>query len=148
MRTKVVFAAAALVALAFVVKPVVAHHSFSAEFDATKPFKLSGPVTKVEWMNPHTFFYIDVTDEKTGKVTNWAMEMGSPNGLMRQGWTPQHDEDRRRRDRRGQHGEGWQPDGQRALGGAERHRSAAVRGIEPGHHSVNLASGRFQRVHS
>ena len=87
MRTKVVFAAAALVALALVVQPLVAHHSFSAEFDAAKPFKLSGPVTKVEWMNPHTFFYIDVKDEKSGKVTNWAMEMGSPNGLMRQGWT-------------------------------------------------------------
>jgi hypothetical protein len=66
---------------------VLAHHSFSAEFDASKPFKMTGSVTKVEWMNPHTFFYIDVTDEKTKKVTNWAMEMGSPNGLMRQGWT-------------------------------------------------------------
>jgi len=63
-----------------------AHHSFAAEFDAAKPFKLSGTVTKVEWQNPHTFFYIDVTDEK-GKVTNWAMEMGSPNGLTRAGWT-------------------------------------------------------------
>jgi hypothetical protein len=63
-----------------------AHHSFAAEFDAAKPFKLTGTVTKVEWQNPHTFFYIDVTDEK-GKVTNWAMEMGSPNGLTRNGWT-------------------------------------------------------------
>ena len=66
---------------------VSAHHSFSAEFDATKTFKMTGTVTKIEWMNPHTFFYIDVTDDKTKKVTNWAMEMGSPNGLMRQGWT-------------------------------------------------------------
>ena len=64
-----------------------AHHSFSAEFDAKKPFKMTGTVTKLEWMNPHVFFHIDVLDEKTGKVVNWAMEMGGPNGLLRNGWT-------------------------------------------------------------
>ena len=86
MRTKIAIVVAGFALLASV-KPMIAHHSFSAEFDANKPFKMTGTVTKVEWMNPHTFFYIDVTDEKTKKVTNWAMEMGSPNGLMRQGWS-------------------------------------------------------------
>ena len=66
--------------------PVHAHHSFAALYDANKPVKLTGPVTKVEWMNPHAYFYVDVTDE-TGKVVNWALEMGSINGLMRAGWT-------------------------------------------------------------
>ena len=86
MRTKlgVVIAACALVLAA---KPLIAHHSFAAESDANKPFTMTGTVTKVEWMNPHTYFYIDVKDAKTGKVNNWGMEMGSPNGLMRAGWT-------------------------------------------------------------
>jgi len=86
MRTTLL-AAALGVGLLLAAVPVVAHHSFAAEFDAGKPFKLTGVVTKIEWQNPHTFFYLDITDEGTKKVTNWAFEMGSPNGLMRNGWT-------------------------------------------------------------
>src|SRR5450631_246169 len=65
--------------------PVAAHHSFAAEYDAKKPIKLKGVITKVDWMNPHVYFYIDVEDEK-GVITNWAFEMGPPNGLQRAGW--------------------------------------------------------------
>jgi uncharacterized protein DUF6152 len=84
MRTKfVAFAAAAGFVLATV--SVIAHHSFAAEFDANQPVNLKGTVTKIEWMNPHTYFYMDV--ESDGGVINWGLEMGSPNGLMRQGWT-------------------------------------------------------------
>ena len=85
MRTKL-FVAAAGLGLMLASVPAIAHHSFAAEFDAAKPIKLTGSVAKVEWMNPHTYFYIDVKDEK-GQTTNWGLEMGSPNGLMRQGWT-------------------------------------------------------------
>jgi hypothetical protein len=65
--------------------PGLAHHSFSAEYDRAKNVSLKGTVTKVEWMNPHARFYLDVADG--GKTTNWEFELGSPNGLMRQGWT-------------------------------------------------------------
>lgn len=64
-----------------------AHHSFEAEFDRTKPVSLSGVVTKVEWTNPHVWFWVNVKDEATGKSVNWGCEMGSPNALERNGWT-------------------------------------------------------------
>ena len=64
-----------------------AHHSFAAEYDSNKPLKLQGAVTKIEWQNPHVYFYIDVRDEKTGNVVNWAFEMGAPAVIQRNGWT-------------------------------------------------------------
>lgn len=67
-------------------QPVVAHHAFSAEFDAEKRVKLTGAVTRLDWTNPHAWIYVDVKDE-TGKVANWGFELASPNGLMRSGWT-------------------------------------------------------------
>jgi hypothetical protein len=66
--------------------PALAHHAFAAEYDAKKPIQLTGTVTKLEWANPHTWFYVDVKDD-SGKVTNWGFEMGSPNILLRAGWT-------------------------------------------------------------
>jgi hypothetical protein len=68
------------------VVPVAAHHSFSAEYDSKKVTTITGTVTKVEWMNPHVYFFIDV-EGADGKVANWACEMGPPNGLQRSGWT-------------------------------------------------------------
>lgn len=64
----------------------LAHHSFQAEYDAKKPVNLTGTVTKVEWTNPHARFYIDVKDS-SGKVTNWNLELASPNVLKRLGWS-------------------------------------------------------------
>ena len=75
-----------VVGLALAAGKTAAHHSFAAEFDRNKPVTLTGTVTKVEWTNPHVWFYINVKDEKTGKVENWGAEMGPPHGLQRQGW--------------------------------------------------------------
>ena len=66
--------------------PVMAHHSFAAEYDSKKPVTLKGIVTKVDWMNPHVYFYLDVKDEK-GDITNWALEMGPPTLLQKAGWS-------------------------------------------------------------
>jgi len=66
--------------------PAVAHHSFDAEYDGNKTIVLMGVVTKVEWMNPHARFYVDVK-ENDGSVTSWNLELGSPASLIRRGWT-------------------------------------------------------------
>jgi len=74
------------IGLLLAVRPLVAHHSFAAEFDDSKPVKLTGAVTKFEWTNPHAWIYIDAKDE-SGNVNNWGFELAAASGLMRGGWT-------------------------------------------------------------
>ena len=86
MRTKlfsVVAGAAVLVAVA--AAPVIAHHSFAAEFDAKRPVKMTGTVVKMEWINPHSWIHIDVK-KADGTVERWMVEGGAPNALLRRGW--------------------------------------------------------------
>ncbi|MGA2715001.1 MAG: DUF6152 family protein [Bryobacteraceae bacterium] len=84
MRTKLVcFTAGLLLAAA---APMLAHHAFSAEYDRTKPVKVTGTVSKVEWLNPHVWFYVDVKDD-TGKITTWGFSGGPPGMLQRSGIT-------------------------------------------------------------
>lgn len=81
------FFALALIVAASLAAPLWAHHSFAAQYDSNKPVNLTGAVTKIEWNNPHVYFYIDVKDEQTGRVANWAFEMGAPAVIQRNGWT-------------------------------------------------------------
>lgn len=83
IRAAVVASIAGVLAAAL---PTYAHHSFPAQYDETQPVELTGTVTRVEWTNPHIFIYIDVADEESGEVVNWALEMGGPNSLLRLGW--------------------------------------------------------------
>ena len=83
---KTAFIGAALTVSIFLASaPLIAHHAFAAEFDRDKPVTLVGKVTKIEWVNPHTWIHMDVTD-KSGKVVTWRVEGGAPNALMRRGW--------------------------------------------------------------
>ena len=77
--------AASLLGLALATNPVHAHHSFAAEFDVAKPITITGPVTKMEWANPHIFLHVDAKDD-AGNVTSWAIEMGNIMALIRLGW--------------------------------------------------------------
>lgn len=85
MRTQISILIACF-GLLLAVRPVVAHHSFSAEFDVDQPVTLRGTLTKMEWTNPHCWFYLDVKD-KSGETVNWGVEAGTPNALLRLGFT-------------------------------------------------------------
>jgi hypothetical protein len=83
LKTKI--SLGSLVLAVLLVAPVLAHHSFSAEFDGTKPIQLKGVVTRIDWANPHVYFYVDVKGVD-GKVENWGCETAGPGGLLRRGW--------------------------------------------------------------
>ena len=81
---KPLFLSLAFIGSSLVIQTALAHHAFSAEYDAQKPITLKGTLTKMEWTNPHGWIYVDVKDEG-GKTVNWAIEFGAPNALLRRG---------------------------------------------------------------
>lgn len=83
---KILVAAAAIASGAIISGAAIAHHSFAAEFDRSKPIELTGRVTDVKWMNPHVWFYINVRNEETGEMENWGVELGPPHMLQNRGW--------------------------------------------------------------
>jgi Family of unknown function (DUF6152) len=87
MSRNLIGALFASIGLVFVSVPLVAHHSEAAEFDATKPVRVTGTVKKVEWTNPHIWFYVEGKDEVTGQMAVWGFSGGAPNGLRRRGIT-------------------------------------------------------------
>ena len=87
MRFRTVASCAMILSAFLPAIPAFAHHSFAAEYDSTKVVKLTGNVTRVDWQNPHVYFYIDVKNADSGRVENWAFEMGAPSVVARQGWT-------------------------------------------------------------
>ena len=87
MRDCALVSAGLLVGLGLAVTPLVGHHAFTAQYDVNQPIEFTGIVAKIEWMNPHAYFYVNVEDPATGEFTYWAAEMGSPTSLMRRGWT-------------------------------------------------------------
>jgi hypothetical protein len=89
MRNTVIIAAcAAALSLSAYATSALAHHAFAAEFDANKPVNFKGKITKMEWINPHTWLHVDVK-QPDGKMVNWAIEAGTPNVLFRRGFTKQ-----------------------------------------------------------
>src|SRR5262245_5122170 len=80
------FVLATTFALGMAAAPAAAHHSFAAQYDRNKPVTLTGPVTKIDWINPHARIFMDAKDA-TGKIVNWEIELGAPAILLRNGWT-------------------------------------------------------------
>ena len=87
MRSRALTLLAFGVGLIVAAVPVAAHHSFAAEFDAAQPITVRGKVTKISWTNPHVWIYLNVPDEKSGKVENWGFEMGAPQQVRARGWS-------------------------------------------------------------